>query len=176
MAFRTRSLLISGVLGALAAVIGIPLAAADDSAAPRTAAGVSQAAADLPPVAVEDYTYPGAADVLATEGIELKRGDGRVLLVECDTTPDQIKVYTVGDAAVGRKDNYCFRATARTGYLTLELPRVFALETAEHPISADLTANGTTTTVDVARGGFESVGEGTVGGARSVLVEIRVTG
>jgi hypothetical protein len=63
-----------------------------------------------------------------------------------------------------------------SGYLTLELPRVFALETGEHPISADLTANGSTTTVEVDEGGFKSVGEGTVGGARSVLVEIRVTG
>jgi len=169
MAFRTRSLLFSGVAAILAAVIGIPLAVADEPAA-------SKAAADVPPVAVEDFNYPGAADVLATEGIKLKRGDGHILLVECGTTPDQISVYTVKDDVVGRKANYCFRATASTGYLTLELPRVFALETGEHPISADLTANGETTTVNVAEGGFESVGEGTPGGAQSVLVEIRVTG
>ncbi|MFE3329318.1 hypothetical protein [Streptomyces sp. NPDC059176] len=169
MAFRTRSLLISGAVGTLAAVIGIPLATADDSPAPP-------AAGDTPPVIVEKYDYPGADDVLATQGIKLKKGDGRIVLAECDTTPGQIKVHTVRDDAVGRKGNYCFRATAKTGYLTLELPRVFALETADHPISADLTANGATTTVDVAKGGFESVGEGTVGGARSVLVEIRVTG
>ncbi|MFF9488073.1 hypothetical protein [Streptomyces sp. NPDC014676] len=65
------------------------------------------------------------------------------------------------DDAAGRDSARCFRATARTGRLTPALPRVLALETADHPISADLTANGATTTV---------------GGARSVLVGIRVTG
>ncbi|MFF4751133.1 hypothetical protein ACWD5R_23815 [Streptomyces sp. NPDC002514] len=170
MAFRMRSLLVSCAIGSVAALVGIPLAVAQDSAP-----GVS-AAAETPPYAVEDYNYPGADRILQTEGIQLKRGDGHVLLVDCDSTTDQIKVYTVKDDTVGRKGNYCFRATASTGFLTLELPRVFALETGAHPISADLTANGETTTVTVAEGGFESVGEGTVGGARSVLVEIRVTG
>jgi len=167
--FRARRILISGAVGVLAATIGIPLAVADDSPS-------QQVAADVPPVAVEDFNYPGAADILATKGITLKRGDGHILLADCDTALDQIRVYTVKDDAAGRDGNYCFQATAKTGYVTLELPRVFALETAEHPISADLTANGETTTVAIAKDGFESVGEGTVGGARSVLVEIRVTG
>ncbi|TRV76890.1 hypothetical protein FKN01_17385 [Streptomyces sp. 130] len=98
------------------------------------------------------------------------------MLAECDYTVDQIRVSTVKDTTVGRDGLYCFRATGATGYLTLTLPRVFALEAADHPISADLTANGQTQTIDVAEGGWKSVGEGTVGGARSVLVEIRVTG
>ncbi|WP_405769460.1 hypothetical protein [Streptomyces sp. NBC_01538] len=151
----------------MGAAIGIPIAVADES---------SVAADDVPSFVVEPFSYPGAADVLASEGIQLKRGDGHVLLATCDGAADQIRVYTVADSTVGRKGDYCFRATAASGYLTLELPRVFALETGDHPISADLTANGDTTTVAVAEGGFESVGEGTVGGARSVLVEIRVTG
>lgn len=169
MLFRARNILISSAVGVLAAAIGIPLAVADDSPS-------QQVAADVPPVAVEDFNYPGAADILATKGITLKRGDGHILLADCDAALDQIRVYSVADSATGREGNYCFQATAKTGYVTLELPRVFALETAEHPISADLTANGETTTVAVAKDGFESVGEGTVGGARSVLVEIRVTG
>ncbi|MFF3340808.1 hypothetical protein [Streptomyces flavidovirens] len=129
-----------------------------------------------PPFAVEDFAYPRAADVLATKGIELKRGDGHILLAECDQAADQIRVLTVEDSAAGRDGTYCFRATAKTGYLTLSLPRVFALEATSHPISADLTANGATTTVNVDKGGFEPVGEGNVDGARSVLVELRVTG
>ena len=98
--------------------------------------------------------------------------------MECDTSPGEIKVHTVKDDAAGRKGNYCFRATAKTGYLTLELPRVSALETAEHPISAEsLTAKTAAPPPStVPKDGFESVGEGTVGGAQSVLVEIRVTG
>ncbi|MFF1682122.1 MULTISPECIES: hypothetical protein [unclassified Streptomyces] len=143
------------------------MAVADDS---------TVTAADTPPVAVEQFAYPGAAGILASDGIQLKKGDGHIVLVTCDGSADQIRVYTVADSTAGRRGDYCFKATAASGYLTLELPRVFALETGDHPISADLTANGATTTVAVAEGGFESVGEGTVGGARSVLVEIRVTG
>ncbi|MDX3315217.1 hypothetical protein P1S61_40490 [Streptomyces sp. ME08-AFT2] len=169
MLFRARNVLISGTVGVLAAAIGIPLAVAGESPSQRVAA-------DVPPVAVEDFNYPGAADILVTKGITLKRGDGHVLLADCDTALDQIRVYTVKDDAAGRDGNYCFQATAKTGYVTLEVPRVFGLETGAHPISADLTANGETTTVAVAKDIFKSVGEGTVGGARSVLVEIRVTG
>lgn len=167
MFLRARRLLIAGAAGLLAAVAGISLAVAD---AP------SATAVDTPPVAVESFSYPNAAAILASEGIHLKKGDGHVLLATCDGSADQIRVYAVADSTVGRKGDYCFRATAASGYVTLELPRVFALETGDHPISADLTANGATTTVAVGEGGFESVGEGTVGGARSVLVEIRVTG
>lgn len=175
MLFRARNFLISGAAGFFAAVIGIPLAVADDSAAPEVVAAAPQPA-DVPPVAVEDHNYPGAAAVLANRGITLKKGDGHILLVDCDAASDQIRVYSVADDATGREGDYCFRATAKSGFLTLELPRVFALETGKHPISADLTTNGETTTVKVAEGAFESVGEGTAGGARSVLVEIRVTG
>ncbi|KOT35000.1 hypothetical protein ADK41_25625 [Streptomyces caelestis] len=128
------------------------------------------------PYAVEDFNYPGADRIQATEGIKLKRGDGHILLAECDPQADQIRVLTVADAGAGRRGTYCFEATSTSGYLTLELPRVFALEAGENPISADLTAGGQTRTVDVPEGGFEPVGEGTVGGAQSVLVEIRVTG
>ncbi|MER5530735.1 hypothetical protein ABT075_40200 [Streptomyces sp. NPDC002677] len=83
---------------------------------------------------------------------------------------------TIEDASENRAGTYCFRAIGKTGRLTLELPRVFAVEAADHPIRADLTANGATTQVLVDKGGWASVGEGTPGGARSVLVELRVTG
>ncbi|MEV6162457.1 hypothetical protein AB0L71_11130 [Streptomyces sp. NPDC052052] len=153
----------------MAALIVVPYAFASETT-------VDAASEDVPPFAVEDFTYPGAAQVLADKGILLKKGDGHILLADCDYSVDQIRVLTVKDTSVGRDEMYCFKATSTTGYLTLELPRVFALETGEHPISADLTANGETTTVDVPEGGFKSVGEGNIGGARSVLVEIRVTG
>ncbi|MEU1461236.1 hypothetical protein ABZ467_11220 [Streptomyces sp. NPDC005727] len=158
----------SVVVASVATLAGISVAAADDpppSSPPST-----------PPTAVEDYGYPGADRILAEKGIKLKRGDGHILLAVCDLAAQQIRVQTVKDDSVGRQGTYCFKATAKTGRLTLELPRVFAVEAADHPVSADLTANGRTTTVDVPQGGFESVGEGTVGGARSVLVELRVTG
>ncbi|WP_260696926.1 hypothetical protein [Streptomyces sp. 130] len=161
--------LIAAAAGTLLAVAAIPLAFANEPAGYTTSD-------ETPPSAIEDFAYPGADSILASKGIELKKGDGHILLAECDYTVDQIRVSTVKDTTVGRDGLYCFRATGATGYLTLTLPRVFALEAADHPISADLTANGQTQTIDVAEGGWKSVGEGTVGGARSVLVEIRVTG
>ncbi|MEW2169710.1 hypothetical protein AB0935_07090 [Streptomyces sp. NPDC007027] len=174
MAYRARALFVSGVIGALAVLVGVPLAFASQA----SVTSAPTAGADTLPSTVEDFSYPGAADILATKGIKLKKGDGRVLLTDCEPNADQIVVRTVADAEVGRADNYCFRTTAKTGYLTLELPRVFMIEllASEHPISADLTANNETTTVDVEAGGFASVGEGQIGGPRSVLVEIRVTG
>ncbi|MFC7306795.1 hypothetical protein ACFQVC_21505 [Streptomyces monticola] len=167
---RARSFIVSVAACALAATIGIPFAFASSPAEPQAAAE------EQPPVAVEDFNYPGADRILKEKGIKLKRGDGHVVLADCDQTADQIRVMTVEDPAAGRAGTYCFRATTKTGYLTLELPRVFYFETGTHPISADLTANGATTTVDVAKGGWKSVGEGLPGGAQSVLVEIRVTG
>lgn len=169
MAFRTRTFFFSGVATALAALVAVPL---------FYGAGTSVAAAEeeAPPFAVEDFAYPRAAEILATKGIELKRGDGHIVLAECDQAADQIRVLTVEDPVAGREGTYCFRANAKSGFLTLSLPRVFALEASSHPVSADLTANGTTTTVKVAKDGFEAVGEGTIDGARSVLVELRVTG
>lgn len=149
-----------------------------------TLAGVSAASADdppqspadaNPPAAVEDYGYPGADHVLAEEGIKLKKGDGGILLADCDPAAQQIRVLTRKDDSVNRAGTYCFRALGKTGRLTLELPQVFAVEAADHPISADLTAGGKTTTVAVPQGGFESVGEA-AGGAASVLVELRITG
>ncbi|MFJ2557760.1 MULTISPECIES: hypothetical protein [unclassified Streptomyces] len=156
-------------MSSLAVLVGVPLAFASDSSAQLADDGI-------PPAAVEDYSYPGAAGIEASRGIKLKKGDGRILLADCDLSASQIRVLTVEDPSAGRDEIYCFRATSKTGYLTLELPRVFALETVDHPISADLTAEGKTQTVAVPKGGYQSVGEGTIGGARSVLVEIRVTG
>ncbi|MFJ1748314.1 hypothetical protein ACIOJD_19000 [Streptomyces sp. NPDC088116] len=156
-------------MSTLAVLVGIPLAFAADSS-------TRIADDEAPPTAVEDYSYPGATSIEATRGIKLKKGDGRILLVDCDRSASQIRVLTVKDPAANRDEIYCFQATARTGYVTLELPRVFGLETTDHPISADLTAGGRTETVVVPKDDFKSVGEGTPGGAQSVLVEIRVTG
>lgn len=174
---RIRRRLLAGLIGALASIAGVSTLAF--AATSSLSTSVSSTAEDAPPLAVEDYTYPGAAQILTAEGILLKKGDGRILLTECDFSADQIRVSTVKDPSVGRKDSYCFKAIATTGYLTLELPRVFALEAAaDHSISADLTADGETTTVDVPKGDFVTVGEGNLpsGSKRSVLVEIRVTG
>ncbi|MFE5898241.1 trypsin-like serine protease [Streptomyces sp. NPDC056488] len=128
------------------------------------------------PFTVEDGAYPGAAQILTDKGIKLLRGDGNITLAECNATAKQIRVMTVEDASAGRAGTYCFASRAATGVLTLELPRVFAIDAADQPLSANLTADGQTKTVTLAKDGYASVGEGLVGGPRSTLVEIRVTG
>lgn len=168
MPFRARNLFISGTALAFATLAGISVASADDP--PQSPS------AENPPALVEDYVYPGADRILAEKGIKLKKGDGRILLADCDEAAQQIRVLAVADSSANRAGTYCFKAVGKAGWLTLELSRVFAVEAADHPIVADLTANGTTTSVPVEQGGWASVGEGTVGGARSVLVELRVTG
>ena len=168
MLFRARSFAVSGALGFLAVLAGISIASADDP--PQQPASVA------PPAAIEDFDSPGAGRILTEKGIKLKRGDGHILLAECDQAAQQIRVLTVADDSVGREGTYCFKVLGKTGRLTLELPRIFMVQAADHPISADLTANGRTTTVDVAKDETVSVGEATSGGVRSVLVELQVTG
>ncbi|MDX3455500.1 hypothetical protein PV396_26790 [Streptomyces sp. ME02-8801-2C] len=166
--FRARSLVVSGALGFSAVLAGVSIASAEDP--PQSPAAVT------PPAAIENYEYPGASRILTERGIKLKKGDGRILLAECDQAAQQIRVLTVADDSVGREGTYCFKALGKAGNLTLELPRVFMVQAADHPFSADLTANGATTTVNVAKDKTVSVGEAAPGGARSVLVELRVTG
>lgn len=173
MLFRTHRRLVISLVGTLVAIAGASTLAYAGSPQPSASGPLD---GDVPPAAVEDYAYPNASEILADKGILLKRGDGHIMLADCDSSANQIRVLTVADPSASRDEVYCFRVNAGTGHLTLELPRVFALETADHPISADLTANGVKTTVNVPEDGFKPVGEGTTGGVQSILVEIRVTG
>ncbi|MEU4953757.1 hypothetical protein ACFYN3_30325 [Streptomyces lavendulae] len=157
-------------------MIGLPaIASAISPAETRTIATV---ATDAPPFPSEDFSYPNAAKILSEKGIKVIKGDGRLLLADCNTAIPQIRVRTVSDATAGRAGSYCFNATGKAGFLTLELPRVTSLETADHPVSADLTAEGQTKTIDVPQDDFKPVGEGDIpsGAKRSVLVSLRVTG
>lgn len=160
-----KLILAAAIVSALTALVAAPALASTSSA--RAVAGADDTA---PPSAVEDFQYPNAAKILQQRGIKLLKGDGHILLLDaCGSSTQQIKVWT-GTTEI------CFQANSTTGYLTLEVPDVIRLQTGEHPISADLTAEGATETVEVAKGSAKSVGEGTVDGAPSVLVAIRVTG
>ncbi|MFD9794669.1 hypothetical protein ACFWXK_27410 [Streptomyces sp. NPDC059070] len=166
-----RKLIIGGSAAALAAVAGIPAFA---SAVPPRMDASPAPAEVAPPPTVEDFAYPGAVKVQADRKIRLIRGDGNIMLADsCDNSPEQIKVWS----RVDPERPFCFRATAKAGYLAMEIAEVWGLETADHPLSADLTSDGGRThrNVDVDRGKYKSVGEGT-GGDPTMLVEIRVTG
>ncbi|MEX3102389.1 hypothetical protein DF268_36450 [Streptomyces sp. V2] len=121
------------------------------------------------PSAVEDFSYPGADQVFQERKITLKRGDGRITLVNCGES------WNIKIESRLTEGGYCFRATAKTGFLSLELPEAFGVWTDDHPVSATLTAAGKETVVKVPVDEYKPVGE-TNTGLHSVLVELRVTG
>ncbi|TCB97263.1 hypothetical protein E0H26_13430 [Micromonospora zingiberis] len=87
------------------------------------------AAADQPGSIVEDFSYPGAAEVLERRGITLHKGDGRIMLVGCGSDPnrppaDLILVQT-NDLTLPGGPNFCFKATGTSGYLSMEIPKVY---------------------------------------------------
>ncbi|MGW1171892.1 hypothetical protein [Streptomyces sp. NPDC002550] len=171
---RMRRMLPVAGVAAVLALVGTPMLASAD---PQPTGGTAGA---TPPSAVEDYAYPNADQIQRDQGIKLIKGDGHITLATCDDSAQQIKVLTVQGQSGNPQGAYCFKANAKSGYLTLEVARVFALETADHPISADLRPQADPTapvkTVTVDKNGYQSVGEGAAGGAPTVLLELRVTG
>jgi lysophospholipase L1-like esterase len=131
------------------------------------------------PSIVEQRDYPEAEAVLAERGIRLKKGDGHITLVQCAGTPvpNLIEVRSV----VGNK-RFCFlvntppgyRASYQASYLTLELPETYLLKGDTHDVTATLTAGGETTTVDLPRDGWVSVGtRADPAGAPATLTALR---
>ncbi|WP_338686580.1 hypothetical protein QD712_37740 [Streptomyces acidiscabies] len=165
---RARKALGLGLTGAVVAGLGVmalPLGA--EASVPTT---VTAAADAKMPSAVEDFSYPGADRVLQERKITLKRGDGRILLADCAGTWN-IKIESRLDS-----NGYCFRTTAKTGFLSLELPDAYGVWTEDHPVSAKLTAAGKETVVKVPADEYQPVGEAGATDLHSVLVELRVTG
>ncbi|MEU1036607.1 hypothetical protein ABZ402_50075, partial [Streptomyces mirabilis] len=129
---RIRRMLPVAGVAVILALAGTPMLASAD---PQPTGGPTGA---TPPSAVEDFAYPNADQIQRDQGIKLIKGDGHITLATCDDSAQQIKVLTVQGPSGNAQGAYCFKASAKSGYLSLELPRVFALETADHPISADL--------------------------------------
>ncbi|OKI02615.1 hypothetical protein A6A06_16545 [Streptomyces sp. CB02923] len=166
----------AGAVGAAVLVTGLTaLAGGSAVAAPTTGDE------DVPPYAVETFEYPDAAKILKEQGIALRRGDGHIVLGDClDPASQDIQVSTAfrhsGQTVPGR---YCFKVTGtgKSGYLTLEVPRVYNVITGDVTVQASLTANKKTESVNVGKNdikGFGSADDTPAG--FPVLVELRVTG
>lgn len=159
-----------GALAAAAVVAGGLFAFS--ASADAVPAGI--AADELPPHAVEDFNYPGADRILAERGIELKRGDGHIVMADC-TGENLLRVTARGQS----NQAVCFRVTGNDGWLTLELPGTFLVRTNSYSnthleLEAD---SGDTQSYDVGPNGLQSVGESDPdsGGQEFALLEIRVT-
>lgn len=162
---RARVTLITTLTAATVAIAGIATfgvanAAPQDGDTPST---------NLP-YAVEDFTYPGAAQIQQDQQIVLKRGDGHITLVSCEGTTDIMVKSRTG------KKSYCFDVNAKQGYLTLEVPDAFGIWTEAHPVTATITAGSEEAVVRAAANDYQPIGEAGDNGERSVLVELRVTG
>ena len=121
---------------------------------------------------VDDGAYPGAAQILAEQNVELLAGDGHILLVDCATAPTGdigvLKVYTtdgtIGADGIGR---VCFKVTAAAGWLSLRVPGVYEIRGdgqrtgTGHEVTAELESEeGAQITVDVDPDGSTQVGLG----------------
>ncbi|WP_377273335.1 hypothetical protein [Peterkaempfera sp. SMS 1(5)a] len=165
MRLMTRALItgIAGGAAALAAVFGTVHHSADRP----SVASVAQGA---PAYAVENYAYPHADEILAEQGIVLKRGNGRILLAECDSEAGLLEVWSRS-----APERICFRTTGGPGYLSLEVPSVYVVKGGDDASTVTMTYDGAQSTVDVPEDTWTPVGEGTDPGHEYALLEI-VTG
>lgn len=148
---------------AIAAGVPAPLA---------VAAGEAPVNADAP-FAVEDGAYPYGSSVQELTGAQLIAGDGNINFTSC-SGPYQIKVWARNLKT--EDSRICF--TARdTGYLSVNIPRAYRIETVKRDIKADISINSQTQSLDVPKDTSKGFGEADpVDPKQAVLLEMRVTG
>ncbi|MEU9031894.1 FG-GAP-like repeat-containing protein [Streptomyces sp. NPDC048383] len=149
-----------------AVVIGtpVPLAAAVET--PPANAGA--------PHAVDDGAYPYSDDILAATGASLIAGDGNINHTSC--TPGQYQIMVWARHLKTAESTICFRA-ANTGYLSVNIPRAYRIETIDRDIKANISVDGSTQSLAFPAGSSEAIGEGQANDPeRAVLLEMRVTG
>lgn len=122
-----------------------------------------------PGYAVEDYNYPKADEILAQQGILLKRGDGHIVLADCASEANLLR-FLARD-----REDVCFKVTGDEGFLTLELNSVHGVRTDDSVNThLEMTAEDDRVEYDIPAETWEGVGE-SVDGREHVLVEIRTT-
>ncbi|MFC0541441.1 hypothetical protein [Kutzneria chonburiensis] len=161
----TRALLTTAVVGTVAALsVGASMAdrqtAQDDSGMPS---------------AVEDFSYPGAAKILADRGIKLISGDGHLMLVNCVNVAGLIEVHSFNSNDHGSDPgHYCFQVSGPTGYLKLELVDAYQVKGDNHAVQATVTVDGQSSTVSVAKNGWTGIGVG-AGTDSATLLELKAS-
>ncbi|MFJ9447187.1 trypsin-like serine protease [Kitasatospora sp. NPDC101235] len=136
-------------------------------AAPMPAAAVDTA----PPSAVEGFAYPDAAKVLADQHITLKTGDGHITLAECASAVGLIHLFS----RQVEQEEVCFKVTGPTGYLALEIPKVYLIRGTEHAIKATVSTDGNATTIDIPKNDWRAVGEAGSSRNATTLLELTAT-
>ncbi|MGW4401523.1 hypothetical protein ACWEHA_40020 [Amycolatopsis nivea] len=119
------------------------------------ASGIA-AADDAPPPIVEDFDYPGADQIYAQYHIRLLKGDGHILFADCASGGTLVKVWSRAAA----NDFFCFRITGESGYLTMDVPDVYAVTGDQHQLKATVVVKDVATPTDIPKNTYTPVGEG----------------
>ncbi|GAA3298494.1 hypothetical protein [Streptomyces cinereospinus] len=132
-------------------------------------AGVRTVAGEAPGYAVEDFAYPQADKILQERGILLKRGDGHIVLADCGPA-GLLEVWARS------QDRICFRVTGNEGYLSLEVPAVYAVKGNAYQTEVSMTVDNEEKTFEVDENAWTPVGESAdPDGRQHMLVEIVTT-
>ncbi|MEU8463958.1 trypsin-like serine protease [Streptomyces sp. NPDC029003] len=148
-----------------AVVLGVPT---------QTASAVEEVPANVgAPFAFDDGAYPRSEEILSATGATLIAGDGNINHTSCDS-PHQIMVWArnlkTNDSTI------CFRAH-NTGYLSVNIPRAYRIETTDRDLKASISINNSTQTLDVPEDTVKAFGEGSATDPKqAVLLEMRITG
>ncbi|MFD0573621.1 FG-GAP-like repeat-containing protein [Kitasatospora gansuensis] len=121
---------------------------------------------------MEDFAYPGAAQILAENHVTLKSGDGNIRLADCLSTNNLIEVFSRTFDAGSVK--VCFRVTGPSGFLALELPKVYSIKGDDHAVKASLKTGSSSSSVDIKKNLYTPVGEGTSADG-TTLLELNAT-
>ncbi|WP_223874567.1 hypothetical protein [Salinispora fenicalii] len=134
-------------------------------------------AEDVQPSIVEDFDYPGASQVEAELGIKLIKGDGHIMLADCGANPsnppaDLILVQS-NDFSLPSGRNFCFRANGASGYLTVEIPKVYFVRGDDtHTVAAKVEVKDDPTVVETEQvdpGEWQPLGVGQSRGDANLL-------
>ncbi|MEJ3749505.1 trypsin-like serine protease [Actinomycetes bacterium KLBMP 9797] len=144
------------------------------------AAPITVRPASGPDSLVEDFTHPGAAQILAEHQLEVFKGDGHIVFVtsrsfaegQCPT--GQIQVEKELDAEPYGVF-YCFRTIGTQGVLTLKVPGTFGVRGGDKPIVATADLPTGEREYPVPANGFVAIEPGTGSELpQAVLVELRL--
>ncbi|MFJ8712616.1 hypothetical protein ACIRD9_05340 [Streptomyces violaceus] len=125
---------------------------------------------EAPNYAVEDFNHPQADEILEQRNVILKRGDGHITLADCASGPGLLEV------SAREKERLCFRVVGDSGWLTMEIPAVYAIRGNDYTTEVDMTVGTEKKSFDIDKNAWTSVGEGNdEQGRRHVLVEIRTS-
>ncbi|MEU6239203.1 trypsin-like serine protease, partial [Kitasatospora sp. NPDC047058] len=102
----------------------------------------------------------------------MKSGDGNIQLADCTSPESLLEVFSraldVGPTKV------CFRVTGPSGYLALELPKVYSLKGDDHTVRATLNRGGSVSSMDLRKNYYNPVGEGS-SAEGATLLELSAT-